>query len=154
MSRFTSFRRTCHPEIHLVPPILMPLFLLLGNRNRICAQVAQWLFPSPTTHKTFPQIIPLFEFPSYPSRIHQRLVRPGNEAVCLPEARRIQKLRPAIPRVPQCWLPHHAPSLRITPSLGNHPAITRKLRSTAPCRQSSRASAACFSPLPPERARR
>ena len=63
----------------LVPPILMPLFLLLGSRNRICAQVAQWLFPSPTTHKRFPQIIPLFEFPSYRSRIHQRLVRPGND---------------------------------------------------------------------------
>ena len=33
---------------------------------------------SPTTHKSFPQTIPLFEFPSYPSRIHQRLV-PGND---------------------------------------------------------------------------
>ena len=29
-------------------------------------------------HKSFHQTIPLFEFPSYPSRIHQRLF-PGND---------------------------------------------------------------------------
>jgi hypothetical protein len=56
------------------PPIRMRLSMLIGNPNRICAQVAQWQFLSPTTENRFRQIILLSELRDYPSRIHLRLV--------------------------------------------------------------------------------